>query len=195
MCCEPRSDVWATIAFELGGNLTLLSSESFTAAKKVPSDRCTASTPETLPTVTSSIITGEFCGMDATSGTSTVMLKEPAPWPAVPGMFNEFSPPNWHPASTTTPEPRATVRTAPRLSLRCNDFRFIRRVPAVTARPAASAGHPRPGTRHRASPVPAPGRGPRAAAGPAVAAGTEDQKTGAAAVGGGPAPGWAGNTN
>src|ERR1700730_7380542 len=100
-------------------------------------------------------------------------------------MFNEFSPPNWHPASTTTPEPRATVRTALRRTLARNRFRTV----ASVIRPAlsASAGHPRPDPRRRASPLPALGRGPRAAAGPAVAAGTEDQKTSAVPGGGAPA--------
>ncbi len=66
--------------------------------------------PDTLPTVTSSTITGEFCGRVATSGSPTVTVYEPAPCPAVPGMFNEFNPPNWQPASSATPLPIATVR-------------------------------------------------------------------------------------
>ena len=62
--------------------------------------------PDTLPTVTSSTITGEFCGSAATSGNSTVILYEPLPWPAVPGMLIEFSPPNWQPANSTAPRGR-----------------------------------------------------------------------------------------
>src|SRR5581483_3536928 len=114
---------------------------------KLPSGRCTADTPETLPTVTSSTITGEFCGRVATSGTSMLMLYEPAPWPAVPGMFNEFNPPIWQPASSSAPEPIASVRRQVRLSLRPSDFRVIRPLLAGPVRQAASAGHPRLGNR------------------------------------------------
>src|SRR3984893_7374135 len=87
-------------------------------------------------------------------------------------MLNEFSPPQWHPARTTTPEPRATVRTAPRRTLARNRFRAVAAV--IRPAPAASAGHPRPGAAH-----PFPARRAREAAGPAVAVGTEDQKTAA----------------
>src|ERR1700712_2627863 len=69
--------------------------------------------PDTLPTVTSSTITGEFCGSVATSGSSTVIEYEPIPCPDVPGMSSEFSPPNWQPASSTTPDPSTTALRPP----------------------------------------------------------------------------------
>src|ERR1700722_1248439 len=71
--------------------------------------------PETLPTVTSSTITGEFCGRVATSARLTVMEYEPAPWPAVPGRATEFNPPNWQPASSALPAANAPPRNQIRL--------------------------------------------------------------------------------
>src|SRR5215207_5469886 len=59
-------------------------------------------------------------------------------------MFSEFNPPNWQPASSTTPEPMATVRLVARPTLIPNDFRVILRLPE---RPAASAGRHQPGAR------------------------------------------------
>src|SRR6478609_11984876 len=91
----------------------------------VPSGRCTASMPDTLPTVTSSTITGEFCGSVATSGNSTVMVYEPEPWPAVPGMSIEFRPPNEQPASSTAPEPSTTALRPDRNTLPRNVLRTI----------------------------------------------------------------------
>ena len=109
MCCEPSSDVCATFAVAFSGRSTSLSSDSLTAAKNVPSGRCTASMPDTLPTVTSSTITGEFCGSVATSGKLDGDGVRAAAVPAVPGMSSEFSPPNGQPASSTAPEPMATA--------------------------------------------------------------------------------------
>jgi hypothetical protein len=37
------------------------------------------------------------------------MLYAPLPWPSVPGMSTELRPPNAQPASSTAPEPMATV--------------------------------------------------------------------------------------
>src|ERR1700749_801380 len=71
--------------------------------------------PETLPTVTSSTITGEFCGRVATSAKLTVMEYEPGPWPAVPGRATEFNPPNWQPASNALPAANAPPRNQIRL--------------------------------------------------------------------------------
>src|ERR1700761_7839713 len=80
--------------------------------------------PETLPTVTSSTITGEFCGRVATSAKLTVMEYEPGPWPAVPGSATEFNPPNWQPASSVLPATNALPR---------NQMRLIGRPPALPA--------------------------------------------------------------
>src|ERR1700722_18338883 len=66
--------------------------------------------PETLPTVTSSTITGEFCGRVATSARLTVIEYEPGPWPAVPGSATVFNPPNWQPASSAPPAANALPR-------------------------------------------------------------------------------------
>ena len=78
--------------------------------------------PDTLPTVTSSTITGEFCGNVATSGSSTVMPNEPLPWPSVPGMSTEFRPPKAQPARSTVPVPMATAFRPARKALRRNVF-------------------------------------------------------------------------
>src|ERR1700726_2195510 len=80
--------------------------------------------PETLPTVTSSTMTGEFCGSVATSGISTVIEYAPLPWPAVPGIAREFNPLNWQPASSALP----AANTLPR-----NQIRFIRHRPGRPA--------------------------------------------------------------
>src|ERR1700749_3177359 len=74
--------------------------------------------PETLPTVTSSIMPGEFCGSVATSARFTVIEYEPEPWPAVPGRATVFNPPNWQPASSAL----AAANSPPR-----NQIRFIAR--------------------------------------------------------------------
>src|SRR6201995_4180078 len=71
--------------------------------------------PETLPTVTSLIITGEFCGRVATSARSTVIEYEPEPWPALPGRATEFNPPNWQPAISALPAANALPRNQIRL--------------------------------------------------------------------------------
>src|SRR5580693_7584507 len=71
--------------------------------------------PETLPTVTSSTMTGEFCGSVATSARLTVIEYEPAPWPAVPGRATEFNPPNWQPASSALPAANAPPRNQIRI--------------------------------------------------------------------------------
>src|SRR6201989_737528 len=73
--------------------------------------------PDTLPTVTSSTITGEFCGSVATSGSWTVILYAPGPCPDVPGMSSEFNPPNEHPARSAAPDEIATVRVVTRDAL------------------------------------------------------------------------------
>src|SRR5882757_7539651 len=86
--------------------------------------------PETLPTVTSSIMTGEFCGRVARSARSTVIEYEPGPWPAVPGSATEFNPPNWQPASSALPAANAPPR---------NQIRLIVR---PLARPARATGAP-----------------------------------------------------
>src|ERR1700761_198616 len=106
-CWEPSSEVCATLAMEFDGSTTLRSSANLTAAKKLPSGRCLASIPDTLPTVTSSTMTGEFCGSVATSAKSTVIEYEPGPWPAVPGRATVFNPPNWQPASSALPAANA----------------------------------------------------------------------------------------
>src|SRR6202012_4665058 len=116
--CEPSSEVCASLAIEFDGNFTLRSSANLTAAKKLPSGRCLASIPDTLPTVTSSTMTGEFCGSVATSAKSTVIEYEPGPWPAVPGSATEFSPPNWQPASSALPPTNALPRNQIRLIVR-----------------------------------------------------------------------------
>lgn len=120
MCCEPSSDVCATLAMALLGRSTLLSRDNSTAAKNEPSSRCTASMPDTLPTVTSSTMTGEFCGSVVTFGSCTVIVYEPAPCPAVPGMSSELSPPNWQPANSTGSVPNAAAFRRP------DAFRIIR---------------------------------------------------------------------
>src|ERR1700744_311044 len=86
--------------------------------------------PETLPTVTSSIMTGEFCGRVATSARSTVIEYEPGPWPAVPGSATEFNPPNWQPASSALPAANALPRNQ------------IRLIAQPLARPARATGAP-----------------------------------------------------
>src|ERR1700735_2374016 len=86
--------------------------------------------PETLPTATSSIITGEFCGRVATSARSTVIEYEPGPWPAVPGRATEFNPPNWQPASSALPAANAPPRNQ------------IRLIAQPLARPARATGAP-----------------------------------------------------
>src|SRR5258708_35339220 len=86
--------------------------------------------PETLPTVTSSTMTGEFCGRVATSARLTVIEYEPGPWPAVPGSATEFNPPNWQPASSAL----AAANAPPR-----NQIRLIVR---PLARPARARGAP-----------------------------------------------------
>src|SRR5215217_4044996 len=62
-------------------------------------------------------------------------------------MFSEFNPPNWQPASSTMPEPMATVRLVARPTLILNGFRVTLRLPVVAERPAPRlvAGRPRPG--------------------------------------------------
>src|SRR3984893_2185935 len=89
--------------------------------------------PETLPTVTSSIITGEFCGRVATSARSTVIEYEPGPWPAVPGRATVFNPPNWQPASSALPAANAPPR---------NQIRLIALPLARPARARAAPGQP-----------------------------------------------------
>ena len=79
MCCDPSSEVCATLAPAFDGRFTSPSRDTLTAAKNVPSGRWIASIPDTLPTVTSLTITGEFCGSVATSGSSTVTVYEPEP--------------------------------------------------------------------------------------------------------------------
>src|ERR1700730_12123478 len=89
--------------------------------------------PETLPTVTSSIITGEFCGSVATSARLTVIEYEPGPWPAVPGRATEFNPPNWQPASSALPAANAPPR---------NQIRLIVQALAPPARARAAPRQP-----------------------------------------------------
>src|SRR4051795_12118874 len=89
--------------------------------------------PDTLPTVTSSTITGEFWGSVATSGSATVILYEPEPCPDVPGMSSEFSPPNEQPASSVAPAEIATVRWTAR------DVK-VRRGLRITHLPRPAAG-------------------------------------------------------
>src|ERR1700753_2467562 len=98
--------------------------------------------PETLPTVTSSTMTGEFCGSVATSGISTVIEYAPLPWPAVPGITREFSPLNWQPASSALPAAKALPR---------NHIRFIRHRPGQSAvvRWAPGSAEGRAGNRTR----------------------------------------------
>src|ERR1700730_17444379 len=86
--------------------------------------------PETLPTVTSSIITGEFCGSVATSARLTVIVYGPGPWPAVPGRATEFNPPNWQPASSALPAANAPPRNQ------------IRLIAQPLARPVRATGAP-----------------------------------------------------
>src|SRR6202453_3443400 len=86
--------------------------------------------PETLPTVTSSTMTGEFCGRVATSARLTVIEYEPGPWPAVPGSATVFNPPNWQPASSALPAANAQPRNQ------------IRLIAQPLARPARARGAP-----------------------------------------------------
>src|SRR5215212_10188978 len=107
-------------------------------------------------------------------------------------MFSEFNPPNWQPASSTAPEPMATVRLVARPTLIPNDFRVILRLPE---RPAASAGRPRPGA---GQPRQAAGRAQLVAAhrAPVPAAVLPDRACTAAPVAVDPQPGSvAGTTN
>src|ERR1700753_1640075 len=127
--------------------------------------------PETLPTVTSSIITGELCGSVATSAKSTVIEYEPDPWPDVPGSATEFNPPNWQPASSALPATNAPPR---------NKIRFIGPPPArpATASPAAGARVRVPAAGRRAC-SPAPARRARAQPGEPSAPGDRSGWTGA----------------
>ena len=73
MCSEPSSDVWATFAVELAGSTTLLVQRQFHCGIEGSVGPLLGLMPETLPTVTSSTMTGEFCGSVATSANSTVI--------------------------------------------------------------------------------------------------------------------------
>ena len=96
-------------------------------------------------------MTGEFCGRVATSGISTVIENAPPPWPAVPGIDREFSPPNWQPASSAAPAANALPR---------NKIRLIRRPPDQFATAAAGAWlGAGPGSGPNAEPGPGPGAG------------------------------------
>src|SRR6201995_1978288 len=65
----------------------------------------------TLPTTTSSILTGEFDSSVLTFAISTWYLLTPPPAPAAPGNGNEFRPWNAHPVAVTpTQHPMASTR-------------------------------------------------------------------------------------
>src|SRR5882757_6249023 len=110
MCWLPSRLVWPTLAVALAGSTTLALSFMVTRACQ-PS----RSIPVTLPTVTSSTRTREFCSMLSTSGICALTVYAPGPSPCTPGNGTEFSPPAPQPDTTTD---TAAVSTANRISLR-----------------------------------------------------------------------------
>src|SRR5579875_683440 len=171
-CIDPSRLVCPTLATALAGTTT----SGLTPTSTSACQPCTVILA-TLPTTTSSIMTGEFDSMVPTLGISTWNSWAAGPRPTAPGSGSEFRPWNAHPvAVSTTHDPitssrRAVPKTVMTLAFPRGAACRARSEVQPQAAPQEAAARARPagprerqGKPARRPPEPAPQQAARAAA-------------------------------